>query len=119
MKEDLLLFAIPVCAPYAAMNTFKYKVKLTPGPLKKGKAVKQALTVFMAAITGAQKERDADQQLLVQERELLKVSEELEAIQQIIGDVRIQTPGLLALQQNQKKNKKKGGKNKNKKEDDF
>jgi hypothetical protein len=39
VAEDLLLFAVPVCAPYSAMNRFKFKVKLTPGTLKRGKGL--------------------------------------------------------------------------------
>ncbi|XP_063803618.1 ribosome quality control complex subunit NEMF isoform X2 [Pseudophryne corroboree] len=35
--EDVLLFSVPVCAPYTAMTNYKYKVKLTPGTQKKGK----------------------------------------------------------------------------------
>ncbi len=30
-QEDLLLFAVPVCGPYAALQAYKYKVKVTPG----------------------------------------------------------------------------------------
>jgi len=36
-EDDVLQFAIPVCAPYAALQGYKYKVKLTPGGVKKGK----------------------------------------------------------------------------------
>ncbi|KAM9294302.1 ribosome quality control complex subunit NEMF [Gastrophryne carolinensis] len=35
--EDILLFSVPVCAPYTALTNYKYKVKLTPGTQKKGK----------------------------------------------------------------------------------
>ncbi|XP_023283292.1 nuclear export mediator factor Nemf-like [Seriola lalandi dorsalis] len=35
--EDVLLFAVPVCAPYTALSNYKHKVKLTPGSQKKGK----------------------------------------------------------------------------------
>ena len=35
--EDVLLFAIPMCAPYTALSAFKYKVKLVPGTAKRGK----------------------------------------------------------------------------------
>lgn len=33
-------------APYTALQSFRYKVKLTPGSQKKGKAVKQAVDVL-------------------------------------------------------------------------
>lgn len=29
--DDILLFALPVCAPYATLQSYKYKVKLIPG----------------------------------------------------------------------------------------
>ena len=29
--DDTLLFAVPVCGPYAALQNYKFKVKLTPG----------------------------------------------------------------------------------------
>jgi hypothetical protein len=45
-EEDCILYAIPCCAPYQAMGTFKYKVKLTPGTAKRGKAAKTALDIF-------------------------------------------------------------------------
>lgn len=34
---DVLLYAVPVCAPYQALQGYKYRVKLTPGNGKKGK----------------------------------------------------------------------------------
>uniref|UniRef100_A0A8C2T7V0 Ribosome quality control complex subunit NEMF n=1 Tax=Coturnix japonica TaxID=93934 RepID=A0A8C2T7V0_COTJA len=47
--EDILLFAVPICAPYTAMTNYKYKVKLTPGTQKKGKG-----TVLVNAFVCAQ-----------------------------------------------------------------
>jgi len=35
--DDVLLFALPMCAPYNALANYKYRVKLTPGTQKKGK----------------------------------------------------------------------------------
>ncbi|KAI1488569.1 fibronectin-binding protein A N-terminus-domain-containing protein [Biscogniauxia mediterranea] len=46
LPGDEILEAIPVCAPYAALGRCKYKVKLQPGTLKKGKAVKEILDVW-------------------------------------------------------------------------
>lgn len=37
---DQLLFAIPMLAPYSTINTNKYKAKVTPGTLKRGRAQK-------------------------------------------------------------------------------
>jgi hypothetical protein len=43
--DDVLLFAVPVCAPYATLHDYKYKVKVTPGTGKRGKATKMAVQV--------------------------------------------------------------------------
>ncbi|KOS22011.1 Uncharacterized protein ESCO_002366 [Escovopsis weberi] len=43
LPGDEILEAVPVCAPWNAMARFKYKVKLQPGAVKKGKAVKEIL----------------------------------------------------------------------------
>ncbi|XP_078591678.1 ribosome quality control complex subunit NEMF-like isoform X2 [Branchiostoma floridae x Branchiostoma japonicum] len=56
--EDILLFAIPVCAPYSAMNNFKYKVKLVPGSNKKGKVAKTALGMFTYSKEASSMEKD-------------------------------------------------------------
>merc|ERR1712038_1991640 len=47
LSEDVILYAIPVCAPYNILSQFKYKVKLTPGSLKRGKASKQCVDLFL------------------------------------------------------------------------
>ncbi|KAJ9648702.1 hypothetical protein H2199_000615 [Coniosporium tulheliwenetii] len=49
LPGDDLLSAIPVCAPWAALANYKYKVKLQPGAVKKGKAVKEILGRWDAA----------------------------------------------------------------------
>ena len=41
MEEDVLLAAVPMCAPYTAMQSYKYRIKLTPGSQRKGKAARQ------------------------------------------------------------------------------
>lgn len=43
LPGDELITAIPVCAPWSALSNYKYKVKLQPGSVKKGKAVKEIL----------------------------------------------------------------------------
>lgn len=39
VASDILLYAVPVCAPYNALQTYKYRVKITPGTAKKGKGI--------------------------------------------------------------------------------
>ena len=41
--DDVILDAIPVCAPWGAMGRYKYRVKLQPGAQKKGKAIREVL----------------------------------------------------------------------------
>jgi hypothetical protein len=40
---DEILAAIPVCAPWSALGLYKYRAKLQPGTVKKGKAVREIL----------------------------------------------------------------------------
>lgn len=50
LDEDILLFALAVVAPYQTMQNFKYKVKLTPGTGKRGKAAKSAIALFQVVL---------------------------------------------------------------------
>ena len=54
--DDEVLFALPVCAPYSALSSYKYKMKLTPGTQKKGKAAKQAIGMLSAAAGSRERE---------------------------------------------------------------
>ncbi|KAL3991037.1 Fibronectin-binding protein A N-terminus (FbpA) family protein [Acanthocheilonema viteae] len=62
LDGDVLLFALVIVAPYQTMHNFKYKVKLTPGTGKRGKAAKSAIALF-------QRDKSAN----AQELNLLKV----------------------------------------------
>jgi hypothetical protein len=98
--EDTLLYAIPMCGPYSVFGNWKYKMKLTPGTQKKGKAVKQAIEVFM---------RNKD--LQAAEKSLMKALTDPEMVAIMIGDVKLSTPGLQQIktsQRGQKKAKAKG-----------
>jgi hypothetical protein len=84
--EDTLLFALGVCAPYQVMTQYKYKVKLTPGQGKRGKAGKTALLVF-------QKDRNATPR----ERDLLKATaQDQDLSRNMPGKVKVSAPQLLA-----------------------
>merc|ERR1711872_56603 len=58
VAEDELLFAVPVCAPYTTLINYKYKVKLTPGTGKRGKACKTALAMFTMDKSTTPREKD-------------------------------------------------------------
>ncbi|OCT68327.1 nuclear export mediator factor NEMF [Xenopus laevis] len=82
--EDVLLFSIPVCAPYTSMTNFKYKVKLTPGTHKKGKAAKTALNSFMHS-------KDST----VREKDLLRSVKDTDLSRNMPGKVKVSAPNLL------------------------
>jgi hypothetical protein len=46
LPGDTLLSAIPVCAPWSALAAYKYKAKIQPGATKRGKAVKEVLSIW-------------------------------------------------------------------------
>lgn len=48
MDDDVILHALPVCAPYAVLARYRYKAKLTPGSQKRGKAARQVLLPSIA-----------------------------------------------------------------------
>lgn len=93
--QDKLLYALPVCAPYVSMQRFKFKVKLTPGSLKKGKAAKQAMELLPRVKEGTDLER-----------KLIKNVADNEVLAAIVGDVKLAAPG---LHQQQIKHKKQRG----------
>ena len=45
--NDLVLALVPMCAPYSAIQTYKYKVKLQVGTHKRGKAQKLIKNLFV------------------------------------------------------------------------
>uniref|UniRef100_A0A8V5FKZ2 Ribosome quality control complex subunit NEMF n=1 Tax=Melopsittacus undulatus TaxID=13146 RepID=A0A8V5FKZ2_MELUD len=82
--EDILLFAVPICAPYTAMTSYKYKVKLTPGTQKKGKAAKIALHNFMQSKEASAREKD-----------LFRSVKDTDLSRNIPGKVKVSAPHLL------------------------
>ncbi|XP_043837568.1 nuclear export mediator factor NEMF isoform X2 [Dromiciops gliroides] len=83
-SEDVLLFAIPICAPYTTMTNYKYKVKLTPGVQKKGKAAKTALNTFMHSKEATAREKD-----------LFRSVKDTDLSRNIPGKVKVSAPNLL------------------------
>ncbi|EFJ40300.1 hypothetical protein VOLCADRAFT_48102, partial [Volvox carteri f. nagariensis] len=94
--EDVLLFAVPVCGPYNAIQSYKYKVKVTPGTVKKGKAARQALELLTRG-----------SEVPPREREVLRALPEMEAITALVGPgVKLSMPGLQKLKMDEKKTRK-------------
>lgn len=117
--DDEIIAAIPVCAPWAALGRYKYKVKLQPGTVKKGKAVKEIIGRWVSeTTTGKVKKEHAEdvgisrvdaERLREREGELIKGWKDTEIINtMVVGKVRIMTAG--AGSGGGDKGKGKGGK---------
>ncbi|GJD12845.1 Nuclear export mediator factor Nemf [Galdieria sulphuraria] len=85
LESDIIEFALPVCAPFLAVSRYKYRVKLIPGSMKKGKAAKVAnsLMLKMAENNGNFRDRD-----------LIRAIPDQDSIQTMLSNVRILSPGL-------------------------
>ncbi|XP_022913769.2 ribosome quality control complex subunit NEMF homolog [Onthophagus taurus] len=84
--EDELLFAVPVVAPYNTLNNYKFKVKLTPGTSKRGKAAKTAVNMFLQ-----------DRTISAREKDLLKAVKDEQLARNIPGKVKLSAPRLQAM----------------------
>ena len=84
-SEDLILFAVPVCAPYQSLSKYTYKVKLTPGNMKRGKASKQCIEMFL--------KNDSQSTGLSHCRDFIKNVADTEWVHAICGDVKISSAG--------------------------
>lgn len=101
LAEDELLFAVPVIAPYNTLTNYKcvfvlfylssiltvsfsrFKVKLTPGTGKKGKAAKMAVSIFSRDRATTQREKD-----------LLKAVKDDQLARNFPGKVKLSAPKL-------------------------
>lgn len=99
LPSDILLYAVPVCAPYNALQAYKYRVKITPGTAKKGKAAKTAMSLFLHTPDATNREK-----------ELMKACTDPELVAAIVGNAKITAPGLTQLKQKQKQKGKKSAK---------
>mmetsp|Transcript_16920 Transcript_16920/g.40461 ORF Transcript_16920/g.40461 Transcript_16920/m.40461 type:complete len:1309 (-) Transcript_16920:160-4086(-) len=108
-SQDIILHAIPVCAPYSVLSQYKYRVKLTPGSVKRGKASKQAVEMFLRTENGGKKKQKADEGI-IRDLALVKLVNENEWVQSMIGDVRITSAGASKVTKKQKGKASKGKK---------
>ena len=102
--DDLILFAVPVCAPYQTLSQYAYRAKLTPGNMKRGKASSACVEIFT--------KEDQKTPLTERNKELIKKVADSEWVAVMIGDVRIAAAGAGKVTQKQKAKKDKGGKKK-------
>lgn len=104
--EDLLLSAVPVCAPYQTLSQYTYRVKLTPGNMKRGKSSKQCLDIFLKSNSG-KASVSVDRQL-----DLIKKVGDNDWIQVICADVKISAAGASKAAKKYKATSKKSKKGK-------
>ncbi|KAJ2629453.1 hypothetical protein H4R22_003307 [Coemansia sp. RSA 1290] len=114
LPGDNLSFAIPVCAPYPALSTYKYRVKLVPGTMKKGKACKMAQTVMLTAAdnnkprstyskdTNEAERLELESILASREKTLIKSIPDTEMIAQMLGKVKVTAPNIESIKQKSK-----------------
>lgn len=95
LPNDILLYAVPVCGPYNALQSYKYRVKIIPGTAKRGKAAKMSMNFFSHMPETTQREK-----------ELMKACTDPELVAAIIGNVKVSATGLNQLKQKEKKGKK-------------
>eukprot|EP00188_Purpureofilum_apyrenoidigerum_P001535 Plantae.Rhodophyta-Purpureofilum_apyrenoidigerum.ctg18549.p1 GENE.Plantae.Rhodophyta-Purpureofilum_apyrenoidigerum.ctg18549~~Plantae.Rhodophyta-Purpureofilum_apyrenoidigerum.ctg18549.p1 ORF type:complete len:1070 (-),score=280.39 Plantae.Rhodophyta-Purpureofilum_apyrenoidigerum.ctg18549:362-3571(-) len=104
LDNDILLNAIPVCAPYNVLASYKYKVKLLPGSLKRGKAYQQSVSYF-GRMAGKE-------EVGMREWSLIKSVPDNEALPAVLPNVRVTAAGLQGAQQAAKSGKKVAKKSK-------
>ena len=97
LEDDVLVCAIPMCGPYSTVKDFKFKVKLIPGSSKTGRAVSTSLNVFKNT-----------EGITPQEKDYITSLNDSECMLQMLGGVKVSTPGLA----NKANNKKGKGKKK-------
>ncbi|KAJ4822904.1 hypothetical protein Tsubulata_037852 [Turnera subulata] len=95
LPSDILLYAVPVCGPYTALQSYKYRAKIIPGTAKRGKAAKTAMNLFSHMPEAS-----------AREKELMKACTDPELVAAIIGNVKVTAAGITQLKQKQKKGKK-------------
>ncbi|KAK4235842.1 fibronectin-binding protein A N-terminus-domain-containing protein [Achaetomium macrosporum] len=97
LPGDEILEVVPVCAPWNALAKVKYKAKLQPGQVKKGKAVKEIVERWKMAAgkKGVVDERAADvEKMWPREIELIKGLKVEEAFNVVpVGKVTVMMSG--------------------------
>ena len=101
-QGDIHLFAIPMLAPYSTINTFKFKSKVLPGTLKRGRAQKQIRSLFLGQ-SGKTNQHESN---------LIKAVSDNDMTMTLVNNCRVMAPGLQKVQQNARQDKKQKGKSK-------
>jgi predicted ribosome quality control (RQC) complex YloA/Tae2 family protein len=113
LPGDEILAAIPICAPWTALATMKYKVKLQPGTAKKGKACREVLGKWQADAKDARnvdvKSEDRER-VWPREAELIAGLRDTEIIAVVpVGRLKVVIAGGKAAQKGKGKASNRGG----------
>ena len=103
--EDVFRYALPVCAPYTTLAKYKFKVKLTPGGSKRGRASQEAMDVFLRMPVQGKGSGVATEK----EKEFIRLISDNERVQAMVAKVKVSRPASAAGGKKGKKKKKKGG----------
>ena len=90
--EDVFRYALPVCAPYSTLSKYKYKLKLTPGGSKRGKASKEALEIFLRMPVRGKGGNTTDR-----EKEFIRLISDNERVQAMVARVKVSKPAALSV----------------------
>jgi hypothetical protein len=99
LPDDIVQYALPICAPYSALTGYRYRAKLLPGSMKRGKAYRAVLVLYL-------KQAEKDMRSHVQERDAMRSTPENDAIHMMLGNVRVMAPGLTEGQRGRKAGRK-------------
>ena len=110
LPEDVVLYALPICAPYSTLAQYKYRVKLTPGNQKRGKASKQCLEMFYRTEDSNSGKKGGNSKNPINNARyiaMIKTVNDNEWVQAICGDVKISAAGASKVAKRSKAAKKK------------
>lgn len=97
LPGDEPLAAVPICAPWTALARYKFKAKMQPGTVKKGKAVKEILEKWKSEGKDPKKldQKGEDvEKIWPREAELIKGLKETEVIGIVpVGKVKVMMAG--------------------------
>ena len=94
-RKDGLLFGIPMLAPYSTIQSYKYKVKIMPGTMKRGRVQKTIKDLFM---------KNAKESKV--ETQMIKSINDQDMTMVLVNNCKVAAAGLTQIQQQAKANKK-------------
>ena len=104
--EDVFKYCLPVCAPYSVLSKYKFKVKLTPGSQKRGKASKEAIEMMLRGYGTDVKGGKVTER----EKAFIRLITDNERVQAMVAKVKVSRPSGVDKKGKGGKKGKKGNK---------